>query len=236
MPEVPGVGNCGDDGLNAFASKLLGDVEVYYEGEAAFAKYTVRWSNVGAPTSSITILPATQNDVIEIVKSANRCNMPFLACNGLHGALTMLAGMDWGITINLAKLNRQGRRQNQLQGRHRHTLGRQETDGHGHVRTGIANPRFPIYIPSYNASTQAQAQLYDRFVSATRPSSAFSGSLFMFEGCSTQGVNAVDASSSAFGFRNARLLVALLIQYAPDVPSLDAEAKRIGNELQDILH
>jgi FAD/FMN-containing dehydrogenase len=39
------------------------------------------------------------------VRIANKCSIPFLAYNGVHGAITTLGRMDWGIAINLNKLS-----------------------------------------------------------------------------------------------------------------------------------
>ncbi|KJK77249.1 hypothetical protein H634G_06987 [Metarhizium anisopliae BRIP 53293] len=101
-------------------------------------------------------------------------------------------------------------------------------------KAGLANPRFPIYLQSYNV--EAQEEAYEAFANATRGSSAFNGSLFMFEGYPVQGVQAVDGESSAFAFREAHLLAAPLITYKPDGAELDEEAGRLGNRLRDILH
>ncbi|EFY97523.1 FAD/FMN-binding dehydrogenase [Metarhizium robertsii] len=101
-------------------------------------------------------------------------------------------------------------------------------------KAGLANPRFPIYLQSYNV--EAQEEAYEAFANATRGSSAFNGSLFMFEGYPVQGVQAVDGESSAFAFREAHLLAAPLITYKPDGAELDKEAGRLGNRLRDILH
>ncbi|KAG8416249.1 hypothetical protein J3458_006845 [Metarhizium acridum] len=101
-------------------------------------------------------------------------------------------------------------------------------------KAGLANPRFPIYLQSYNVDAQKEA--YEVFAEATRGSSAFNGSLFMFEGYPVQGVQAIDSESSAFAFREAHLLAAPLITYKPDGADLDKKAGDLGNQLRDILH
>lgn len=101
-------------------------------------------------------------------------------------------------------------------------------------KAGLANPRFPIYLPSYNATAQRQA--YDLFASATRAPSPFRNSLFMFEGYSTQGVRAVDGEAAAYAFRDDNLLAAPLVQYAPAGPARDAQAKKLGNQLRQMLY
>ncbi|KAK4184400.1 hypothetical protein QBC35DRAFT_540460 [Podospora australis] len=85
--------------------QLSGNAEVYWPGSTEFDQYSERWSNVGAPIANITVLPATENDVRKVVEVANRCDIPFLAYNGVHGALTTLGQMTWGIAINLRKLS-----------------------------------------------------------------------------------------------------------------------------------
>jgi hypothetical protein len=99
---------------------------------------------------------------------------------------------------------------------------------------GLANPRFPIYVESYN--TTAQKLAYDAFATAVQGDSAFNNSLFMFEGYSTIGVRSVDSDSSAFAFRGDHLLLAPLLSYTPDGGELDAEATRVGNGIRQILY
>lgn len=101
-------------------------------------------------------------------------------------------------------------------------------------KAGLANPRFPIYLQSYNV--EAQTKAYKAFAAATAGSSPFNGSLFMFEGYSVQGVQAIDSKSSAFAFRDAHLLGAPLITYKPNGADLDKKAKDLGNQLREILH
>lgn len=101
-------------------------------------------------------------------------------------------------------------------------------------KTGLANPRFPIYLQSYNINAQKKA--YEVFAEATRGSSAFNGSLFMFQGYPVQGVQAMDSKSSAFAFRDAHLLAAPLITYKRNGAYLDKKAQDLGNQLRNILH
>ncbi|KAH8664915.1 hypothetical protein BGZ61DRAFT_522812 [Ilyonectria robusta] len=101
-------------------------------------------------------------------------------------------------------------------------------------KNGLVNPRFPIYLESYDVAATKQA--YDLFSSETNGDSPFSNSLFMLEGYSTQGVSSINAKSSAFAFRDAHLLLAPLITYSPDGPALDKRAADLGVELRQILH
>lgn len=99
--------------------------------------------------------------------------------------------------------------------------------------TGYANPRFPIYLESYNALAQVEA--YGVYANAVRGNSAFNGSIFMFEGYSMEGVQAIPSEASAFPFRSENLLAAPLINYKPRGPALDAAAKQLGDSLRQIL-
>jgi len=409
-----------------FASRLSRKAEIYYPDTEGFRNYSQRWSNLEKPIVNITVLPATERDVIETVRFANKVKLPFLAYNGRHGSITTLGRMDEGIAINLRKLNsvkiapngqtaRVGGGINSkvlidrlwaagkqavtgtcecvsylgpalggghgwLQGRYGliadqfvsmnivladgslktinqnwdlwwamkgaghnfgivtsvqikifprvHTTWAIETlmftgdkvaalyqaandhllkngtqpidlinwsywfnlppvdpagpvvefyiiqegvnvvnpnytapfhalgpisitpssgsyldvsrwvgialDGPPCQKVGAANPRFPLYLSQYNAT--AMAELYDAFAAATNASSPFSNSLFMFEGYSNQGVQAVNPASTAFAWRNDHLLTAPLIQYTPGSAALDQQAAAVGNQLRDILH
>lgn len=101
-------------------------------------------------------------------------------------------------------------------------------------KTGNANPRFPIYLKSYNAT--AQRQVYELFRQATtNESTPFSNALFMFEGYSQQGVKAVGDDATAFAYRADNLLVAPLLTYTPDGPELDQKALNLGNQIRQAL-
>ncbi|OBT88352.1 hypothetical protein VE02_02285 [Pseudogymnoascus sp. 03VT05] len=100
--------------------------------------------------------------------------------------------------------------------------------------TGNANPRFPIYLKSYN--TTAQRQAYDLFSQATTAASTpFSNALFMFEGYSTQGVKAIRDDSTAYAYRSDNLLVAPLLTYKPNGKALDDQAFKLGNQIRQVL-
>ncbi|KAL2864978.1 putative FAD-dependent oxygenase [Aspergillus lucknowensis] len=99
---------------------------------------------------------------------------------------------------------------------------------------GLVNPRFPIYLYEYNVAALRTA--YDTYAEAIGGSSVFNASLFMFEGYPTEGVRAQGLESSAFAFRDRRLLAAPLITYSPLDAERDAEAARVGNQLRQILH
>ncbi|PGH06143.1 hypothetical protein GX51_02531 [Blastomyces parvus] len=101
--------------------------------------------------------------------------------------------------------------------------------------TGNANPRFPIYLKSYNPS--AQRRVYDLFAEATTsPFTPFSKSLFMFEGYAMQAVRAIPDHSTAFAYRSQNLLAAPLLTYKPNGKPLDDKARKLGNQIRQILH
>ncbi|OJJ96041.1 hypothetical protein ASPACDRAFT_81718 [Aspergillus aculeatus ATCC 16872] len=100
-------------------------------------------------------------------------------------------------------------------------------------KMGMANPRFPIYLETYDVAAQKQA--WDVYADATRGASPFNNSIFMFEGYSAQGVHAVDSDSSAFAFRSENLLAAPMINYFPDGDELDQKANSVGQQLREIL-
>jgi hypothetical protein len=103
------------------------------------------------------------------------------------------------------------------------------------LKTGDANPRFPIYLKSYNAT--AQRLVYDLFAEATtNASTPFSDALFMFEGYSQQGVKAISDDATAFAYRADNLLVAPLLTYTPTGPEVQEAAYALGNQMRQILY
>ncbi|KAL7625748.1 hypothetical protein AAE478_004971 [Parahypoxylon ruwenzoriense] len=101
-------------------------------------------------------------------------------------------------------------------------------------KAGLVNIRFPIDVDVYNI--QAQRKVYDLFASATQETPALNNSLFLFEGYSLQGVQAIPSESTAFPFRGDNLLLAPLIVYPPGGPKLDKKAAKLGEDLRQILH
>ncbi|PWY89912.1 FAD-binding domain-containing protein [Aspergillus heteromorphus CBS 117.55] len=100
-------------------------------------------------------------------------------------------------------------------------------------KAGMANPRYPIYLETYDILAQQKA--WDVYANATRGSSAFNNSIFMFEGYSVGGVHKIDSRSSAFAFRSENLLAAPLINYYPAGEDLEQRATNLGQELRNIL-
>ncbi|KAH2184532.1 hypothetical protein KXW61_000848 [Aspergillus fumigatus] len=414
-----------DDDLKELGAKLSRTGKIYFPGSTEFEQASTRWSVLETPTVNVVVVPGTENDVVETVKYANKKDLPFLAYNGVHGAITTLGRMDHGIEIYLNQLSgveiskdgktakigggtksklvtdqlwaagkqtvtgtcecvsylgpALGGGHGWLQGHHglvadqfvsanivlangslktidaksdlwwalngaghnfgivtsvttkiydiqhadwaidtlifsgdkveavyqaanehllkngtqpvdlinwsywlniptadpnnpvilfyiiqegvktvdpvytkpfhdigplsAEAIGGSYTDLAGWTgiattsppcqKAGLVNPRFPIYLREYNVPAQKTA--YDIFAAATRGSSAFNNSIFMFEGYSTQGVKAINSKSSAFAFRNENLLAAPLVTYAPAGPERDNDAKQLGNQLRQIL-
>ncbi|KAJ5180966.1 hypothetical protein N7492_004176 [Penicillium capsulatum] len=100
-------------------------------------------------------------------------------------------------------------------------------------KSGNANPRFPMYLDSYDVMAQTTA--YAMFADATRGVSVFNNSIFMFEGYSTHGVKSIASDSSAFAFRDQNILAAPLISYAPVSSERGVQAAELGNRLRQAL-
>ncbi|RYP58486.1 hypothetical protein DL769_008937 [Monosporascus sp. CRB-8-3] len=101
-------------------------------------------------------------------------------------------------------------------------------------KTGAMNPRFPIYLETYNVAAQKKA--YEFFAENIRGSSVFNNSLVTFDGYSTQGVQSIDAKSTAFAYRDQNILVGPLITYMPGGAELDDKAAKLGKQLRQILY
>ncbi|KAH8658063.1 putative FAD-dependent oxygenase [Xylariales sp. PMI_506] len=102
-------------------------------------------------------------------------------------------------------------------------------------KAGLVNPRFPLYLETYNVTALKQA--YDLFSANVGGStSPFNSSIFMFEDYSSGGVKAIADSSSAFAFRSDNILSAPLLTYVPTDSARDVAAATLGNQLRDVLH
>lgn len=101
-------------------------------------------------------------------------------------------------------------------------------------KVGLVNTRFPIDLKIYN--TEAMRKVYDLFASTTQEIPALNGSLFLYEGYSLQGVQAIPSESTAYPYRDDTLLLAPLIIYPPGGPELEKTAATLGEDLRQILH
>ncbi|KAF3492371.1 FAD binding domain-containing protein [Arthroderma uncinatum] len=107
------------------------------------------------------------------------------------------------------------------------------TDSPPCQKSGLSNPRFPIYLETYNVPAMRQA--YDLFAAQANIATDFHNSIFMFEGYSNQGVKAIDPKTTAFAFRGDNYLAAPLISYTPADSALDQKAANLGLQLRNIL-
>lgn len=98
---------------------------------------------------------------------------------------------------------------------------------------GTAGLRFPVDLLEYNVTALQNA--YDIFATATQETPALNGSIFLFEGYSLQGVQAVPQESTAVSYRGDRLLVAPVMVFEPDGGALDAKAISVGQEIRDAI-
>ncbi|KAI0458562.1 putative FAD-dependent oxygenase [Xylaria acuta] len=78
---------------------------VYFPGSAEFEAATIRWSELDTPTVNVVVVPATEDDVAHTVRQANKCGLPILAFNGVHGAIITLGRMNRGVAIHLGQLS-----------------------------------------------------------------------------------------------------------------------------------
>ncbi|KAL2012773.1 hypothetical protein VTN00DRAFT_298 [Thermoascus crustaceus] len=85
--------------------KLSSGAHIYFPGSTGFQESTDRWSSYKAPNFTIVVEVADENDVAETVKYANANNIPFLAVNGGHGAITTVGKLQHGIEIWLRQLD-----------------------------------------------------------------------------------------------------------------------------------
>ncbi|TDZ67831.1 FAD-linked oxidoreductase chyH [Colletotrichum trifolii] len=97
-------GICARD-TSELGERLSSTAKIYSPGSAEFETASTRWSNLQAPTVKLVVVPGNENDVAETVRFANEKDVPFLAYNGVHGAITTLGKMQDGIEIYLNQLS-----------------------------------------------------------------------------------------------------------------------------------
>lgn len=91
--------------MSTLAAKLSPQARIYLPGSSGFSQTSQRWSALQAPQVNISVAVGTEDDVVETVKFASKYNLPFLAYNGVHGSVTTLGRMDYGIEIYLGQLS-----------------------------------------------------------------------------------------------------------------------------------
>ena len=84
--------------------RLSSSAQVYLPGSEEFTEATTRWSMLHAPTFSLIVVPHTEDDLAETVKYANELNLPYLAINGGHGAISTVGKLDDGVGIWMNQL------------------------------------------------------------------------------------------------------------------------------------
>ncbi|KAK6064225.1 6-hydroxy-D-nicotine oxidase 1 [Seiridium cupressi] len=107
----------------------------------------------------------------------------------------------------------------------------QDEDGTG-CRKGLTSQCFPIGLESYN--TASIRKVYDEIDETLKAVPELAGSFFLLEGYSTQGVQAVDARTTAFPHRGDKILVTPYIQYEPNA-TMDPIAEAFGQKLRRYL-
>ncbi|KAI1273196.1 putative FAD-dependent oxygenase [Xylaria sp. FL0933] len=96
---------CPRNTATELASRLSASAQIYGPGSDGYAEATSRWSVFEAPDINLVAVPGTEDDVAEIVKYANRKNIPFIAVSGGHGAITTASRVNGGIEIWMHQLN-----------------------------------------------------------------------------------------------------------------------------------
>ncbi|KAI1267841.1 FAD-binding domain-containing protein [Xylariaceae sp. FL1019] len=97
---------------------------------------------------------------------------------------------------------------------------------------GLTSVRYPIGLKSYNID--ALRKVYDDIDETFKRVPELSGSFFLLEGYSSQGVRAIDEETSVFPHRDDNLLVTSYIQYKPD-SKIDPLAQEFGLRLRNYL-
>lgn len=91
-------------------AKVLRDIlspaaKVYYPNSTEFNTLSARWSTLAEPNVNVVAVPSTEDDVAKIVQFAKKANLPILAFNGAHAAITTLGRMQGGIEIYMGQLS-----------------------------------------------------------------------------------------------------------------------------------
>jgi hypothetical protein len=99
---------------------------------------------------------------------------------------------------------------------------------------GFNNPRFPIYISTYNVTAQRKA--WDLYASAiSGDDNPYYNSIFMFEDYASAAVRERSNDATAYGFRNERILAAPLIIYNSTGKAQDDAVKVLGTQLRYLI-
>ncbi|KAL4923493.1 uncharacterized protein BDV17DRAFT_285393 [Aspergillus undulatus] len=86
-------------------TQLSENADIIFPDEEIFDNATERWSYYHPPSFTVVVEVAEEEDVAKAIRYANSQDLPFLAVNGGHGAISSLSNMDHGMQIWLHKLN-----------------------------------------------------------------------------------------------------------------------------------
>ena len=84
--------------------RLSSNALIVLPSSPQFATLNKRWEDGGRPTYGVIVVPATEKDVSESVKYANKHKLPFLATVGGHGTWYGMEKMKNGMGIYLRNL------------------------------------------------------------------------------------------------------------------------------------
>ena len=93
------------DQLSAEAEVFVNSTLETRDLASEYQLMTNRWSQLEAPRPTVVVVPARESDVVVTIKFAALFDIPFLVYNGMHGSVTTLGRMDYGIEIYMGKLD-----------------------------------------------------------------------------------------------------------------------------------
>ncbi|KAF2668117.1 FAD-binding domain-containing protein [Microthyrium microscopicum] len=86
--------------------RLSQNASIVLSSAPEFANITSRWqAHWAAPETTISVKVATESDIQETIKFANKHNRTFLAISGGHGAIRSLGSVKDGILIDMRRMN-----------------------------------------------------------------------------------------------------------------------------------
>lgn len=97
---------------------------------------------------------------------------------------------------------------------------------------GLSTQRFPIGLKTFHVPSVRK--VYEEMERTMRQTPELSGTVFLLEGYSTQGVQAVDERTTAFPHRADRLLITSYVGYLPNA-TVDPIAQRFGENMRRFL-
>ncbi|KAI0814416.1 hypothetical protein GGR55DRAFT_431499 [Xylaria sp. FL0064] len=84
---------------------LSSEASLVLQGDPEFANLTSRWREWHSPMIAAVVQVATENDVQQTVRFADKYNIPFVARAGGHGATESLADATHAIQVDFRKMN-----------------------------------------------------------------------------------------------------------------------------------